>query len=185
VQARGWIYVLTNESLPGLVKIGFSLKDPSLRVGELSATGVPRNFALAYEAMLAGPRDLEQAVHVALRSEHESKEFFRTSPGKAVRVIRTMARERGIELTLERSLVAEASRPERTAIVSKGWGMCPHCGAPRAPNDNTVCSRCLTPFSPAAAKPTSLPTARVPGPPRRLTRSEMTRRRGSGRSGKN
>ena len=99
---RGWIYVLVNPSLAGLVKVGFSTKDPALRVKELSSTGVPLLFSIAYEALVENPRDMEQRVHSNLKSSHESKEFFRTTPEAAVAAIRAVANEIGAELQLER-----------------------------------------------------------------------------------
>ena len=100
---RGWIYVLVNPSLEGLVKVGFSTKDPVIRVRELSSTGVPRVFSIAYEALVENPRELEQRVHSTLKSHHESKEFFRTTPEEAVAAIRAVASEIGATLQLERS----------------------------------------------------------------------------------
>ena len=41
----GIVYVLTNESMPGLVKIGMTDDtDPSARMGQLFSTGVPLPF---------------------------------------------------------------------------------------------------------------------------------------------
>src|SRR6478735_7580912 len=99
---RGWIYVLVNSSLPGLVKVGYSTKDPAIRIVELSTTGVPFAFEIAYEALAEDPRDLEQAVHSRLKLLHESKEFFRTSPTVAVEAIRAIAREADRTLELQR-----------------------------------------------------------------------------------
>jgi len=39
--AKGWVYVTSNSELPGLVKVGFSTKVPSVRAEELSSTGLP------------------------------------------------------------------------------------------------------------------------------------------------
>jgi hypothetical protein len=102
MKLRGWIYVLKNPSLEGLVKVGFSTKDPALRVKELSTTGVPRVFVIAYEALVENPRGFEQRVHSNLMSHHENKEFFRTTPEKAVAAIRAVASEIGVTLQLER-----------------------------------------------------------------------------------
>ena len=88
---RGWIYVLTNASMPGLVKVGFSLKDPSLRAAELEGTGVPHPFLLAYEALVHAPRDLEQRVHRRLSNHREAKEFFRCEAHLAIDAIRAEA----------------------------------------------------------------------------------------------
>jgi hypothetical protein len=99
---RGWIYVLENPSLEGLVKIGFSTKDPIIRVRELSSTGVPRSYSIVYEALVENPRELEQRVHSNLHAYHETKEFFRTTPDVAVAAIRAVAKEVGVVLRLER-----------------------------------------------------------------------------------
>lgn len=104
---RGWIYFLENPSLNGLVKIGFSTKEPEIRVRELSSTGVPRVFEIGYEALLERPRDLEQRVHATLKSHHENKEFFRTTPKQAIAAIRAVAKQMGLALQLERTTLAD------------------------------------------------------------------------------
>jgi ribosomal protein S27E len=44
---RGYVYVLSNESMPGLVKIGFTARDITKRVTELnSGTAVPAPFVI-------------------------------------------------------------------------------------------------------------------------------------------
>jgi hypothetical protein len=32
----GWVYIITNESMPGLVKVGYSSKHPEYRAAELN-----------------------------------------------------------------------------------------------------------------------------------------------------
>lgn len=88
VTIRGWIYILSNASMPGLVKVGFSLKDPTLRASELAGTGVPHPFLVEYEALVHAPRDLEQRVHRRLSKHREAKEFFRCNIYEAVQAIR-------------------------------------------------------------------------------------------------
>jgi len=51
---------------PGLVKVGYSTKDPVLRIDELSGTGLPYAFELEYDALVGEPRDVEQKVHKRL-----------------------------------------------------------------------------------------------------------------------
>lgn len=114
---RGWIYVLKNPSLDGLVKVGFSTKDPALRVKELSSTGVPRVFEIAYEALVERPRDLEQQVHANLKLYHESKEFFRTTPAQAIAAIQTVAKQMALELQLERGNPAYDTQGENSPTI--------------------------------------------------------------------
>ena len=95
MRTRGWIYVLTNKAMPGLVKIGFSTKDPIFRVEELSGTGLPFAFDLEYDALVNEPRDVEQKVHKRLAEQREAKEFFRTDVPRAVATIREILTEDG------------------------------------------------------------------------------------------
>lgn len=87
--ACGFVYVLTNRAMPGLVKIGFSTRSPEERAVELSTTGVPFPFQVAYSASVDYPAEAEAAIHAALdkRRASSEREFFRVSVEDAVRVI--------------------------------------------------------------------------------------------------
>lgn len=84
---QGFIYLLTNVSMPGLVKIGATRKHPIQRAKELGATtGVPGEFTLAYyrdylDCFLA--ETLTHQVFDRFRV-NESREFFRVSVGDVV-----------------------------------------------------------------------------------------------------
>lgn len=56
---KGWIYALTNKSIPGLVKIGSSLKDPQLLIVELDKAGLPTPYELEIEFLVY---DLEKTL---------------------------------------------------------------------------------------------------------------------------
>ena len=84
---RGWVYIITNKAMPGLVKVGFSTKDPVLRASELNHTGAPHPFEVAYDILVEEPRDVEQKVHDALREKREGKEWFRCSVEEAISAI--------------------------------------------------------------------------------------------------
>lgn len=49
--------------MPGLVKVGFSTKDPELRASELNNTGAPHPYVVDYDALVENSRDIEQRVH--------------------------------------------------------------------------------------------------------------------------
>ena len=86
----GFVYVLSNPGMPGLVKIGCTSKSVEERVKELnSATGVP--FPFAIEAFFAAdqPAMSEKLVHEALADFRvEGKEFFRIAAADAIRRVR-------------------------------------------------------------------------------------------------
>lgn len=80
------IYILTNEAIPGLVKIGFT-QNLEQRMRELStASGVPLPFECHYAAEVPDHVRIENLMH-QLFSEHRinpRREFFRIPPEKAV-----------------------------------------------------------------------------------------------------
>ena len=84
----GWIYVITNKAMPGLIKVGYTLKDPVLRANELYNTGSPHSYVVQYEVFVHEPREIEQRVHSALSDFKEAKEQFTCSLGDAVTAIR-------------------------------------------------------------------------------------------------
>jgi hypothetical protein len=90
---RGWVYVITNEAMPDLVKVGFSTKDPELRAKKLGSTGNPHPYAVAYDALVYAPRDMERRVHEKLADVREGKEWFRCSVSLAVAAIRALDQE--------------------------------------------------------------------------------------------
>ena len=81
----GIVYVLTNECMPGLVKIGkTSRQDLDKRMKELFTTGVPIPFKCdhACRVSLSYMDELEKALHTAFAPNrvNENREFFRISP---------------------------------------------------------------------------------------------------------
>jgi hypothetical protein len=86
VERSGYVYVLTNVSMPGIVKIGFTSRSAGVRANELSgATGVPTPFKIVFQARAKDALSLEKAVHRRLRAVRvkQNREFFRVSPKRA------------------------------------------------------------------------------------------------------
>lgn len=77
--------------MPGLVKIGFSTKDPLLRAEELG-TGSPHPYQVEYDVLVDDPRSIEQRLHRILSHKREGKEWFRCGISEAVNEIRTLVR---------------------------------------------------------------------------------------------
>ena len=87
-----YIYVLTNETMPGLVKIGFTKNRPTDRVKQInSATGVAEDFIVEYQYPCFNAHDLEKEIHRYLEAHglrhNKKKEFFNTTLLEAVAVI--------------------------------------------------------------------------------------------------
>ena len=90
--STGFLYVLMNPSMPGLVKVGKTTRDPAARVSELSAaTGVPTSFVLLFSQPVADCHAAEAWAHAELeRRGHRpsaSREFFTAPAHEAVEVV--------------------------------------------------------------------------------------------------
>jgi len=87
----GFIYVLSNPAMPGLLKIGFTQhSDTQKRVLELSKnTAVPLHFVLEFEQVIENPMQYERLIHARLSQYRLSldKEFFRIDPDTAEKII--------------------------------------------------------------------------------------------------
>jgi hypothetical protein len=86
-RAAGFIYVLSNESMPGVYKIGMTKNEPESRAKEISgSTGVPSPFKVlaAYHSM--NPRADEKMIHEAFDDCRISsnREFFGLSDDKEI-----------------------------------------------------------------------------------------------------
>lgn len=89
-----WIYVLTNASMPGLCKIGFTKNTPEERCKEInSATGVPVDYEVAYSIPVFNGHDVEQLIHSHLSEVrvNKRKEFFTISLDEVKPIIDTIS----------------------------------------------------------------------------------------------
>jgi hypothetical protein len=79
---EGYIYCLSNASMPGLVKIGMTERTPKDRAIELFTTGVAMTFQVEFAKKVLDPKEKEDGVHDILTQyrEHPKREFFRISP---------------------------------------------------------------------------------------------------------
>ena len=85
-----WVYVLSNPTMPGYVKIGFTDKTPETRADQLSkSTGVILPFKVEWAFHCYNGEALEKEVHRHLNSSRitGNREFFDVSLEEAKQVI--------------------------------------------------------------------------------------------------
>jgi hypothetical protein len=86
----GYIYLLVNRSMPGLVKIGRTNRAIGTRVRELSTpTGVPTPFEVILDVFVKDSAKAERLVHERLASHRTApnREFFEVVTSTAIQVI--------------------------------------------------------------------------------------------------
>lgn len=92
---QGYVYVLTNPAMPGMVKIGRTTRDPVDRAKELRSTGVPTHFELFHASFVEDCEASERQIHTILAERGvrtvNDREFFEISPPDAVALIETLA----------------------------------------------------------------------------------------------
>jgi hypothetical protein len=88
----GYLYVLSNPEMPGLLKIGQTTRSVPDRLAELnSATGVPSPFVVQAWFESTDPQSHEAEVHNRLAASRlPSREFFRITISEAINVARAV-----------------------------------------------------------------------------------------------
>lgn len=87
------VYLLTNPTMPGLVKIGRTT-DLESRLRDLSRnSGVPVPFECFYACEVANSTKVEKALHDAFGDHriNPRREFFRLNPDRAVAILELVA----------------------------------------------------------------------------------------------
>jgi T5orf172 domain len=93
------VYLLTNEAMPGLVKVGRTSADLAGRIKQLFQTGVPLPFELFFACEVADGTFVEGQLHDAFGDHRVSRnrEFFRIAPER-VQAALSLTSKREIQL---------------------------------------------------------------------------------------
>lgn len=96
-QGNAFIYVISNPSMPGMVKIGYTArKNPQQRIDELNkASGVPTPFNTEYLYQYYGGEDFERTIHKELKGYRVTtdREFFYMDVADAIEAVKSIARK--------------------------------------------------------------------------------------------
>ena len=113
---HGYVYILSNPSMPGLLKIGMTRFDPTRRVQELSsATGVPTQFQLIYYREFHNCVAAELEIHSILAAKgmryNDQREFFSVDSVEAINTLLLLDDEEEQEEldTMEKVVVQNAN----------------------------------------------------------------------------
>lgn len=122
--AEGYVYILLNPALRGQVKIGRTMNSPEERAAELSSTGLPHEFVVAYAERVADCETVERLVHQRFAGArvNPNREFFRVSAHEAVQAVLELAAPYRIA---EGQVLVPPNRPVFTLALTP---TCPKCG---------------------------------------------------------
>ena len=90
LRCKGYIYILENEFMPGLLKIGKTKQQPVKRARDISrGINIPGKFTVSYKRIVSEYTECERTIHKLLSDYryNEDREFFSISLNDAVRII--------------------------------------------------------------------------------------------------
>jgi len=74
----GFVYILSNELMPNIYKVGFTARNPDERAVEItSKSGLPKSFKVEKYWRSDDPYIVEQRIHGALSEFAEGREYFK------------------------------------------------------------------------------------------------------------
>ncbi|AHJ14177.1 GIY-YIG nuclease family protein [Sulfurospirillum multivorans] len=85
----GYVYILINQSMPGLIKVGKTKRDSRSRARELYSTGIPTPFQVAFEIFCDDYELVEKKIHEKLADfrVNNNREFFKFPIDKAISLL--------------------------------------------------------------------------------------------------
>ena len=94
------VYILTNESMPDTIKIGFT-DNLSRRLRELDNTSTPLPFECFYALELEDARGIEDLLHEAFDDKRvrQNREFFNCTPEQAKSALKIAEKMGGRDVT--------------------------------------------------------------------------------------
>ena len=88
----GYVYILINPSMQGLIKIGRTIRDSRERARKLWTTGIPTPFQVAFEIFSEEHDKLETLMHNELADFRVSddREFFKYPLDRAIKLLQEL-----------------------------------------------------------------------------------------------
>lgn len=85
----GHVYALTNQGMPGLIKIGHTTNTPEHRAAQLNTTGLPYPFKVLHSIEAQDSAAVERKIHQLFRPYRVQKgrEFFKISEQQAIEML--------------------------------------------------------------------------------------------------
>lgn len=89
-EGNQWVYILSNSTMPDILKIGYTKLDPSIRSKQISnSTGVPLEFQVEWAYKCFNGEEIEKETHIYLQKHrlNKSREFFKITLEEAIEII--------------------------------------------------------------------------------------------------
>lgn len=93
---EGFVYVMSNELMPGVLKVGYTTRTPDARALEMSShEAVPVRMKVEYYAFVdTAVSEIESRTHRQLQAFSVAKEWFRCDVPTAILAVRQSCESR-------------------------------------------------------------------------------------------
>jgi len=114
------VYILTNESMPDMIKIGFTERDLATRIKEFDVTPVPLPFECFYAVEVEDAKPIEALLHEAFDDKRvrQSREFFNCSPEQAKSALK-IAETMGGKNVTPSEVIVDSEQDEHALTVAR------------------------------------------------------------------
>ena len=104
----GYIYCFSNESMPGILKIGMTERTPNMRLDEANSSSTwkpPTPYKIEFAKKVLNPKEKESSLHNLFSTErvNPNREFFRISSEKVKLMFNLMDGELWLENQLTKN----------------------------------------------------------------------------------
>lgn len=111
----GWVYIISNKAMPGILKIGYTERTPYIRAYELYNTGCPYPYKVDYSIYVNKPYEVEQKAHELQRSTNVGKEWFSCSKEEAIETINNSIKI--CDATIENRIPSKPTQSELAEVI--------------------------------------------------------------------
>ncbi|WP_273280925.1 GIY-YIG nuclease family protein [Pseudooceanicola atlanticus] len=93
--SKGYVYILSNKHMPGILKIGRTTGEVEARAQALYQTGVPSPFSVEFEIYTPDCVKAESDAHAYLQNHRvsSSREFFQCEISEAIKALKDIKQE--------------------------------------------------------------------------------------------
>lgn len=119
----GWIYAMTNPSMPGLTKVGMTTRVPEARLFEANTSGTwgpPTPYTIEFAKKVLNPLQKEKALHAVMKKEriNPRREFFSISPEEVLKLFDLIDGKMWVETVIDETLCVELDVASDTREVN-------------------------------------------------------------------
>lgn len=139
---RGWIYLITNEAMPGHVLVDYCETDPIQQANKLNGPGAPFPYIVAYAALMTDPRGGVELFTKKYSAKKQSGKWYSFAPSEAAAAIRELCEKRilyeDVQIEIEREKGSGASEKSRPSELKNPDTVSPNkVDSPKVENADT------------------------------------------------